>query len=220
MCATSITRSALGLVLTGLLGSTPASAQDNSPAHTHIGHVADAFRGTPDGQGLLPTAVSEAEIALRHAALAGRDKSDLAGIQRHVGHVAHALDASTSESGPGLGYGVVAAAGGTARHVELASKSAGASDGLKTHATHISTAATHALSNAEAAVELADQIQEATEAPEAAALLEELTALTEAILNGVDADGDGRIGWQKGEGGLAQATQHLGLLKRGEGLAS
>ena len=44
------------------------------------------------------------------------------------------------------------------------------------------------------------------------------SALTDAIVNGVDADGDGRVGWQEGEGGLAQATQHLGLLKRGEGM--
>ena len=29
---------------------------------------------------------------------------------------------------------------------------------------------------------------------------------------------DAETGWQEGEGGLAQATQHLTLMKRGEGL--
>jgi hypothetical protein len=218
MRSTSIACSALGLALLGLIGPAPISAQDTSPAHTHIGHVADGFRGTPDRQGLLPTAVAEAEIALRHATLAAGDASDLEGMQRHVGHVARALDASTSESGPGLGYGVLAAAGRAAQHISLAARSEGASDGAKTHATHVSTAANNAVSNAEAALELASQIQEATEASEAAELLEELTALCDAILNGVDANEDGRTGWQEGEGGLAQATQHLTLLMRGEGL--
>ena len=46
------------------------------------------------------------------------------------------------------------------------------------------------------------------------------TALTDAILNGTDANEDGRVGWQEGEGGLAQATTHMGLIKRAEGLGS
>ena len=70
----------------------------------------------------------------------------------------------------------------------------------------------------DAAVEVAEKIQQAEETAAATELLAELTALTDAILNGVDADGDGRVGWQEGEGGLAQATTHMGLLKRGEGL--
>ncbi len=59
---------------------------------------------------------------------------------------------------------------------------------------------------------------QAEDAAEAAELLEEMTALTAATVEGVDADGDGRIGWQEGEGGLAQATTHLGLLRRAVGL--
>jgi hypothetical protein len=74
------------------------------------------------------------------------------------------------------------------------------------------------VSNAEAAIDIAEDIQKAEDAADAAALLDELTRLTDAILNGVDADGDGRIGWQEGEGGLAQAAQHMELLKRSEGL--
>lgn len=192
-------------------------AQAN-PVHSHIGHASDAFRGTPDGMGLLPTAVAEAEIAHQHATLAGRDPTSLEGMQRHMAHVIHALDPSVEESGPGNGYGVVAAAEGAARHTELAAASAGASDGVKTHATHVATAARSAGTNAEAAIEVAESIQEAEDAEAAATLLAELTALTDAILNGTDADGDGRVGWQEGEGGLAQAATHMGLLKRGEGL--
>ncbi|MEM7417925.1 MAG: hypothetical protein AAF389_20725 [Gemmatimonadota bacterium] len=197
----------------------PANADgQTNPVHAHIGHAADGFRGTPDGMGLLPTAVAEAEIAHQHATLAGRDPSSLEGMQRHMAHVIHALDPSEVEAGPGMGYGVLAAAEGAARHTELAAGSDGASDGVKTHATHVATAARHAVTNAEAAIGLAEEIQEAEDAATAAELLTQLTALTDAILNGVDANEDGRVGWQEGEGGLAQATTHMGLIKRGEGL--
>lgn len=202
-----------------LVGTVPSAvdAQTN-PVHAHIGHAADGFRGTPDGMGLLPTAVAEAEIAHQHATLAGRDPSNLESMQRHMAHVINALDPSEVENGPGLGYGVVAAAEGAARHTELAAASEGASDGVKTHATHVATAARSAASHAMAAIELAESIQESEDAATAADMLTELTALTDAIVNGTDADGDGRIGWQEGEGGLAQATTHMGLMKRGEGI--
>lgn len=215
----------LGLAASGAAQDTTAApaapqpmANEVSPAHAHIGHVADAFRGTPEGQGLLPTAVAEAEIAHQHATLASRDLEDLEAIQLHAGHVANALDPSVVEEGPGLGYGVVPAATGTARHIEFAAASEGASDGVKTHAVHVATASRNAVANAEAALELTDQIGEAEDAATAAALLEELVALTEAIVQGVDADEDGRVTWQEGEGGLAQATQHVGLIQQGEGL--
>lgn len=189
-----------------------------NPVHAHIRHTADAFRGTPDGMGLLPAAVAEAEIAHQHATLAMRDPSSLEGMQRHMAHVIHALDPSQAEGGPGLGYGAIRAAEGAARHADLAAASQGASDAVTTHSNHVSTAARSAAAHGEQALDLASQIQEAESAEAAAELLARLTGLTDAILNGVDADGDGGIGWQEGEGGLAQAARHLGLLKQAEGL--
>lgn len=35
---------------------------------------------------------------------------------------------------------------------------------------------------------------------------------------GLDANGDGKISWQKGEGGLKTADKHLGLMMDGEDL--
>lgn len=75
-------------LLTGILAASTvslatadaAAAQGVDPVHAHIGHVATAFRGTPDGQGLLTAAVAEAEVAHQHATLAGRDPSDLEGM--------------------------------------------------------------------------------------------------------------------------------------------
>jgi len=195
----------------------PADArQSESPAHAHMRHVADDFRGTPDGQGLLPTAAAEAAVAAQHAQLATRDRTDLAAMQRHAGHVLHALDPAQTEGGPGAGYGARKAADGTARHISLAAESSGATDNIRTHATHVSTAAKNAVTWSNEAIELVTQIREAETPEEAAALVDQLVTLTDAIVNGRDANGDGRIGWQEGEGGLAQATTHMGLMRAGE----
>lgn len=196
----------------------PIGSEERPPALTHVHHVSETFRGTPDDMGLLPTAVAEAEIGQQHATLALRDPTDLDAIKRHVGHVLHALDPSTVESGPGLGYGAIRAAERTAHYISLAAASVGATPPIETHAEHIETAARNAVANGTAATELGQEILQAEEATEAAELLEEMAELTAAMLEGVDADGDGRIGWQAGEGGLAQATTHLGLLRRAVGL--
>jgi hypothetical protein len=74
------------------------------------------------------------------------------------------------------------------------------------------------MTHAEQAIERAEAIQAAERVEDAAAMLVELTALTDAILNGTDTDGNGRVGWQEGEGGLAQATRHMGLIKQAEGI--
>ncbi len=212
-----IVRALSGLGLVGLLASPAVDAQAD-PAHTHMGHVVDGFRGTPDGQGLLPTAVAEAEVAAQHAGFAGRDVSNLDGMKRHMGHVLNAMDPTEVESGPGLGYGVKAAAAGVARHIGLAAGSEGASDNIKTHGNHVSTAAGNVVTWVDEVIALARQVQEATEASAAAGMVDEIIELTNAIVSGTDTNGDGRTGWQEGEGGLAQATQHMNLMKRGEGL--
>jgi hypothetical protein len=215
----TVVRALSALALFALATPPSLRAQSDDPAHMHVGHVADAFRGTPEGQGLLPAAVAEAQVAAQHAGLAARDPTNLDGLKRHAGHVLHALDPSTVESGPGGGYGVKAGADGAARHIELAAGSEGASDNVKLHANHVATAASNVSGWTDEAIELARGIQAATTADEATEKLHELIQLTDAIANGRDTDGDGRIGWQEGEGGLAQASQHLTLMKNGEGLA-
>ncbi len=89
---------------------------------------------------------------------------------------------------------------------------------MGTHGNHVVTAARNAATNADAAIAVAQRLQAATDASMIAELVTELAALTEAIRSGVDSNGDGRIGWQAPEGGLAQADQHLTLMRRGEGL--
>ena len=214
--ARNVTRMALGAAI-ALALATSASAQ--SAAHRHIGHVGDSWGDTPDNVGLLVAARAEAEVAAQHATLAA-GSDDLAGVQRHITHVLHAIDPSTSERGPGNGYGLINAASGAARHISMAGESDDASDGVKTHATHVSTSAQNVVTWAEAIVAKGAEVAAATDHAAAAALAGEIAEMTQAILSGTDADGNGRVSWGEGEGGIEQAEMHLGLMKRGEGLGS
>ena len=210
-----MTRAAMAAVLAAAVTGPQISAQ--SAAHRHIGHVADMWRDTPDQVGLLVAAQMEAEVAGQHATFAGA-AGDLAGIQRHIVHVLHAIDPTTSERGPGKGYGLIKAASGAAQHIELAAAADDASSAVKTHANHVATSARNVVTWAEAIVEKAGMVASATDMESAKAMAEEIIAMTHAILGGMDADGNGRVTWQEGEGGLSQAATHLRLMKEAEGL--
>ncbi len=200
-----------------LAGTAAGSATAQSAAHRHIGHVGDMFNGTPDNVGLLPAAQAEAEVAAQHAGLAA-GSADLAGIQRHTTHVLHAIDASTAERGPGKGYGLIRAATGCAQHIGMAGESDDASGAVKTHATHVQTSCRNVVTWAESIAEKAAAVAAATDMAAAKALADEIAALTQSILAGTDADGNGRVSWSEGEGGLEQAATHLRLMKEAEGL--
>ncbi len=200
-----------------LVSAVPDSAEAQSAAHRHIGHVGDMFNGTPDNVGLLAAAQAEAEVAAQHAGLAA-GSDDLAGIQRHIVHVLHAIDPSTSERGPGKGYGLARAAGGCAQHIGMAGGSDDASDAVKAHSNHVGTSCGNVAAWAESIAEKAAAVAAATDMAAAKALAEEIAAMTQAILSGTDADGNGRVAWGEGEGGLEQAATHLRLMKEAEGL--
>ena len=97
-----------------------------------------------------------------------------------------------------------------ARHIDLAASSDGASDALKTHANHVSTAAQNTVETATQMIELAKSIQDATSASDAAGMVRRLARLGMALTAG---QGEG---WQGG--GLDASQQHLGFITRGEEL--
>ena len=199
------------------LASTPLHAQA-SYVHARVGYVTDVYEGTPGLQGLLPTAVSEAAIAAQHVELANAAGASLYDVQLHASHVLHALDPTLTSGGPGLGYGARLAATTAASYIESIASDSTASDNVRTHVAHLRTIFATVLARLDRAVSLAQEIQATSNGPVAASLLGQLTAHVEGIAMGSDIDRDGRIGWQSGEGGLRQATQHLTLLRRGEGL--
>lgn len=189
-------------------------------SHAHMGHVTKAWTDTPDGKGLLVTAQAEAEIAAFHAGLAAKKPDDLAWMKTHTHHVVHALDPSREAKGPGLGYGVVKASTGTVKHINLAAASADASANVKTHSQHVATSAQNTLDRANEMLKLADQVFAATDAKTAAPLVKQIAQLSNQLLAGYDANNDGKITWQKGEGGLNEASRHMGIMSKGENMAA
>ena len=198
--------------------SAPAGAAGSDPAHIHIGHVMTMWKDTPSAQGFLPVAVADAKVAATHAGLMEKSPENLGIMKLHAGHVLHALDPTLEAKGPGSGYGLKRAAEGALQHIQLAAKSEGASENVQTHAGHVSASLSDVTGWTDQAIATAQKIRAATSASEAAALVTELIAQTNSIANGMDANKDGSIGWQTGEGGLAQAQTHMDLMVKGEGL--
>jgi len=198
---------------------TDAQAADPNMAHVHMGHVLTAWEDTPGGQGFLPTAQAEAEVAAQHAGFAASKPDDLEWMQMHVVHVVNAIDPSVEPEGPGAGYGVRQAAEGVAKHVQFAAESPGASDNVKLHAGHVGTSAGNVVVWSERVVLLGREVAEAGSAGEAAPIVAEIAEITQVILVGRDADGDGQASWQENEGGLQQAAQHMQFMQEGEGMA-
>ncbi len=204
------------LLLTGSFAA--ADTKPANIAHVHMGHVSAAWNDTPDKAGLLPTAISEAKVARQHAGFAAKKPGDLNWMKRHTTHVMHAIDPSRMAKGPGLGYGMIKAAKGAAKHINLAANSADASANVKAHAMHVATSAGNAAAWGEQIMTLAGQVQSASSAAAAAPKVQQIAELTRRIIDGYDANGDGKVTWVKGEGGLMEAKKHMGIMYKGEGL--
>jgi hypothetical protein len=199
------------------LSFSEAAAQAN-PVATHLGHVRTAFPQTPGGEGLLPTALAEAQVAIQHAGLAASNPANLDAMKLHATHVVNAVDPSRVAQGPGRGFGVKRATEGVVQHIGFAAGAQGASQNVATHSGHITTAGQTVITRADEILALADRIAAAGTAAEAAALVQELQTVAGQLVAGRDANGDGRITWESGEGGLQHVEQHVGLLATGEGL--
>jgi hypothetical protein len=187
----------------------PAAAPALSP---HVGHVNTSFRDTPEQKGFLETALAEADVAIQHAGLGMRDLTNLDAMKRHAGHVLHALDPALIAQGPGKGYGLKKASTNIANHITMAGNAEGQPAGVKTHSVHVAQSANNTVKRVDEIIAIAQQIQAATGADQAKPLFEQLNAKAQQLRAGVDANGDGRTGWQEGEGGLDTSKQHMDLM--------
>ena len=199
-----------------------ASYSDNATAgnmsHAHMGHVTKSWGDTPDKKGLLPTAMAEAKIAAQHAGFAANKPDDLGWMQMHARHVLNAIDPSVEAKGPGMGYGVIKAAGGTTKHIGFAAKSEDASENVRIHAAHVSASSQNTVKRAQEIVTLGKKVIAAGSAADAAPLVKQMATLSSQLMSGVDANGDGSITWHEGEGGLDAAQKHMGIMAKLEGM--
>lgn len=227
------TATLIAIVLgTGTLLARQAPA---APAHVHIGHVMTNWEDTPDMKGFLPTAITEAQVVVEQM-----ERADLEGrindFVLYGGYVLHTLDPGPDTDAllktayarlpttylkvdiPGSGYGLKRAVAGALQHARLAAKSEGASDNVKTHAAHVSASLENVAAWTNQAIATARKLLAAADVGQGQPLVDELVGLAGQISVGSDANGDGQVGWQTGEGGLRQAQTHMRLMMKGEGL--
>ncbi|MBL4693693.1 MAG: hypothetical protein JKY92_10245 [Magnetovibrio sp.] len=204
---------AVTLVIGGY--ATVAMAGGNM-SHAHMEHVTKAWGDTPDKKGLLPTAIAEAKIAAQHTGFAAKKLDNLGWMQTHVRHVLNAIDPSLEAKGPGKGYGVLKAAAASIKHIGLAAKSGDASDNVRAHAIHVSASVENTVNRAKEIVALSKNVINATSAGDAAPLVKQIATLPGQLIAGFDANGDGTITWELGEGGLAAAQKHMKIMASGE----
>jgi len=200
------------------LATLAGTAMAGNMSHAHIQHVNKSWNDTPQQKGFMETAIDEAQIAAQHAGFAAKKPGDLAWMKMHNKHVIHAIDPSKEVKGPGMGYGVIKASNGVAKHINLAAGSEGATAHIKTHAVHVATSAENAATRSDQVLKLSAKLQKTSSAKEAAKLSNEIVALTQAILDGTDANKDGKITWEAGEGGLRESQKHLGFIVKEAGL--
>jgi len=209
----------LGLLAAAVGAQEGARAQEG--AHAHILQVVNPEAASVAELGFLRQALGEAGNAAEYASFAAGGQQrpgDLAAMKTHAGNVLHALDPARMADGPGLGFGLLEASHQTIAHVQMAADAPDATDNLRTHARHVVSCVQNTLARATRMLEITERILETESAGEADQLADELNTLGFQLRNGVDADGDGRITWREGEGGLYVAQEHMQLLLKGEGI--
>lgn len=187
-------------------------------AHMHLEHVSTSWPEAPNQLGFMTVAMQEAEIARDHIALAEGHGGDLATLKLHVGHALHALDPDEQASGPGLGFGVVEGADGAEKHTLYAAQSPGASDNIINNNLRVRNPLKNAESLAKLAIRAGNTALDARTVSAAQESLDDMAWLVNAMINGVDENGNGSIEATREEGGLVVAWEEMGAIRRAEGL--
>lgn len=213
------------LMFSGCAIKEDSAAQKQEPklvpktmAQEHMIHVMTEWDDTPGEKGLLITAIAEAEIAAKYAAIASTKPNDLAWMKSNIGHVMNAIDPTVESKGKGLGYGVKRAAAGAGRHTEFAAASEGASKDVKLRAEHVKTSVKNVGVWADLIISMGKKVKTAKSAAAATALVKRIKTMSEALIAGIDANGDGKVTWKKGEGGLGAAQDSMNLMMKNDKL--
>lgn len=176
--------------------------------------------GTPQGMGLLPTAEGEAQAALKYSAAITTQPEKLEWMQDHAAYLLHTLDPATGKPGDSeLGYGLIPAIKGIITNAGLIAGSTDATDVIRGQARQVVASAETALERAVKLKLLAEAILNAKDAKSAAAYAHTVTTDTPRIIDGFDANGDGRLASDGSEGGLTAIGGVMVSMGEAKGLS-
>lgn len=191
------------LITASLLLATGCSQKLPLVSHAHIGHALTAWRDTPGEQGLFVVAEQETETARSEtlAALASRRNT----TQRltHLRNVEIALNPDGVKQAGVKGYGAIRALNGATDHLVFASEADDASENMKKMTYEFSQAQVAVLERMRLAVEVARLGQQSSGQEQEDVLLQ-LQNVMNAIVEGEDANRNGRIDPGQKEYGLQQ----------------
>jgi hypothetical protein len=80
----------------------------------------------------------------------------------------------------------------------------------------VATPSENTVTRAKEIVALGKRVIASSRAADADPLVQQITKLANELLDGVDANGDGKITWHQVEGGLNEANKHMGLMVKRE----
>lgn len=180
-------------------------------AHVHIGHAMTGWHDTPGKAGLFIVAENKAAAALKAARAAEADRSDIAGIKKHIAAAGRMTDSGAEMVGHQHhgDYGVKQALAGAVNHITYAATSPDATPNVTAFADGFAANAAGVLDRCDLIAALGKDVQGSQSAAEAGFLSAEIEKLVQANVSGEDLDGDGKIGTQPAEYGLSQLRQDI-----------
>jgi hypothetical protein len=176
-----------------------------SIAHVHLGHALTAVHVTPNREGYLTIAQDRAREANEYMLQAAEPGAELADIKVRIAAV---VDATSSEDNFGLKQSLVLAA----NHISFAATSDDASANVREGAPLFAKDISGIVERCELIALLGKDLAATESKQEAAVLVEEISKLTLANVQGDDADKDGRTGATPAEYGVQQVRQQFDAM--------
>jgi hypothetical protein len=174
-------------------------------AHVHLGHALTAVHVTPNRDGYLIVAQARAQEAHSSAQQAA-DKSTP--LDQMKASIALAVAAVSSDENFGLKQSLVLAS----NHVSFAATSEDASANVRQAAPLFSQDIARIVERCELVTLLGKDVAASQSKEEAAILVEEISKLTLANIEGDDADQDGKSGSTPAEYGVKQLRQEFDVM--------
>jgi plastocyanin len=201
------------------------------PSLIHIRHLLVSFPAAPNKVGLEVGLRDQATILRRHTEFMvdALKANDLATVKLHAEHLVNLIEGSKGPdygdlnkdgqvTNPGDGYGLLKNGDqlgyleGSKDHANLAAQAEGATPAIKLHASHVVITVDNATGWVTGVRDQSLAVLKVNDIKAATPLVQQISVLSNQILNGVDVNGDGIILPIPGSGGVVTSYQHAQLM--------